>query len=111
MGGRFEAVRSALANTAGVSDIKVPGQNSLNPNVNPNVKPKGQIIQYTGHAKPEDVIAILQKNIFFKAKVAERPDPKTKRGEQAGADQPATAPESKSKDEEKPKTESKARPQ
>ena len=84
-------MRSALANTAGVSGVKVPGQNSLNP----NVKPKGQIIQYTGHAKPEDVIAILQKNIFFKVKVAERPAPKTKRGEQGGADQPATAVESK----------------
>ena len=105
MGGRFEAVRSALAKSAGVSDVKVPGQNSLNP----NVKPKGQIIQYTGHAKAEDVIAILQKNIFFKVKVAERPDPQPKRGEQDGADQPATAPEPKPEGNENPKRESEVR--
>ena len=38
-------------------------------------------------------------------------EPAVRRAEQAGADQPATAPESKSKGEEKPKPESKARPQ
>jgi len=105
VGGRFEAVRSALANTAGVSNLKVPGQNFKNP----DVKAKGQIIQYTGHAKAEDVIATLQKNIFFKVKVAERP--KTKRGEQGGARQPATASESKSESQKKSKSESKVRSQ
>ena len=67
-------MRSALANTAGVSHLKVPGQNSPNP----DVRAKEQIIQYTGHAKPEDVIATLEKNIFFKVKVADRPEPTTK---------------------------------
>ena len=74
MGGRFEAVRSALANTPGVSNLKVPGQKLQNP----DVKAKGQIIQYTGYAKPKDVIVTLQKNIFFKVKVAELSNPKTK---------------------------------
>jgi len=42
------------------------------------VRAKEQIIQYTGHAKPEDVIATLEKNIFFKVKVADRPEPTKK---------------------------------
>lgn len=67
--GRFEAVQSALANTSGISDLRIPGQKSRYP----DVQNKGQIIQYTGYAKPEDVIALLHKNTFFKAEVAKIP--------------------------------------
>lgn len=98
-------MRSALANTAGVSDLKVPGQESLNP----HVKRKGQIIQYTGDAKAEDVIAILERIPFFQVKVAESPELELPRGEQNGADQPSTDPESKPEDDENPNRESKAR--
>lgn len=73
------------------------------------MKAKGQIIQYTGHAKAEDVIATLQKNVFFRVKVVERPA--KKRGEQGGARQPATAPESKSESQKRTKSESKVRSQ
>lgn len=99
-------MRSALASLDGVSDLRVPGQESPNP----YVKSKGQIIQYTGDAKAEDVIAILQRNPFFKVKVVESPRLESPRGEQDGADPPTTAPESTPKAPKKPQPESEARP-
>ena len=100
-------MRSALANTAGISDLKVPGQESRNP----EVKKQGQVIQYTGSAKPEEVIAILQKNIFFKVKVAKGPKPGIKGDGQDGPDQPTTGVDSKSEDGGKPKPDSESRSQ
>jgi len=63
-------VQSALKNIPGVSDLKIPGQNSPNP----SVKFKDQIIQYRGDAQPDQVIAILHKNTNFQVRVAKRPD-------------------------------------
>ena len=106
-------MRSALTNIVGVSDLKVPGQNSPYP----HVKIKGQIIEYTGPAKPEDVIAILHSKTSFKVEVATPPKtettqlPQIDRAEQGGADQPATAPESKPEGNSNTRPESEARPQ
>ena len=104
-------VRSALTNIVGVSDLKVPGQNSPYP----HVKIKGQIIEYTGPAKPEDVIAILHNKTSFEVEVATPPKtettqpPQIDRSEQGGADQPATAVESKTEGKKKPKPKSEGR--
>ena len=106
-------MRSALTNIVGVSDLKVPGQNSPYP----HVKIKGQIIEYTGPVKPEDVIAILHNKTSFEVEVATPPKtettqpPQIDRSEQGGADQPATAVESKTEGKKKPKPKSEGRSQ
>lgn len=106
-------VRSALTNIVGVSDLKVPGQNSPYP----HVKIKGQIIEYTGPAKPEDVIAILHSKTSFKVEVATPPKtettqlPQIDRAEQGGADQPATTQGPQSEGDKKPKPEAEGRSQ
>jgi hypothetical protein len=53
----------------GVSKLKVPGQTGPHP----DVKNKGQIIQYTGSARPFDVIAVLHKKTLFKVRIAQPP--------------------------------------
>ena len=57
---------------------------------------KGKLTLLKSYLLKEDHWVVFQDNLF---------------GEQVGADQPATAPESTSKGKDKPKTESKVRPQ
>ena len=57
-------MRSALANVPGVSNVTMVGGGKGTP------KLKGQIVQYTGSAKAEDVIAILHKKTAFKVTLA-----------------------------------------
>ncbi len=70
-------MQSALNNTAGVTDLKMPGQRSLTASGQPlwyaSAKFEGQLIQYTGTATAEDVIAILHKKTSFKITVGAAP--------------------------------------
>ena len=66
----MEVVRSALANVPGVSNVRMVGAGSNSPRL------KGQIVQYTGNAKAEDVIAILHKKTALKVTLAKPAAPK-----------------------------------
>jgi hypothetical protein len=63
-------VQSALSKITGVSDLKIPDSE-------PDYTTfENQLIQYSGNAKPADVITILNTKTAFQVSIADAPEKK-----------------------------------